>query len=100
MTAGDRGRFDPRRKFRSAAIKLKLSHGAKRLFRNSSFRLLDWRARARRPRLGHVTFVGVTGSCGKTTTTAFRDYPPRQKPGSFNLDRVMEAVTAGSQGNQ
>jgi arylsulfatase len=22
----------------------------------------------------------------------------RQKPGSFNLDRVMEAVTAGSQG--
>ncbi len=32
--------------------------------------MLDWRARARRPRLGHVTFVGVTGSCGKTTTTA------------------------------
>jgi arylsulfatase A-like enzyme len=27
---------------------------------------------------------------------SFRDYPPRQKPGSFNLDRVMEAVTAGS----
>jgi arylsulfatase len=31
---------------------------------------------------------------------SFRDFPPRQKPGSFNLDRVMEAVTAGSQGNQ
>ncbi|MCU0245258.1 MAG: arylsulfatase [Bryobacter sp.] len=25
---------------------------------------------------------------------SFRDFPPRQKPGSFNLDRVMEAVTA------
>jgi arylsulfatase len=31
---------------------------------------------------------------------SFRDFPPRQKPGSFNLDRVMEAVTAGSQGSQ
>ena len=27
---------------------------------------------------------------------SFRKFPPRQKPGSFNLDRVMEAVTAGS----
>jgi arylsulfatase len=26
---------------------------------------------------------------------SFRDFPPRQKPGSFNLNRVMEAVTAG-----
>jgi arylsulfatase len=24
---------------------------------------------------------------------SFRDFPPRQKPGSFNLDRVMEAVS-------
>jgi arylsulfatase len=24
---------------------------------------------------------------------SFRDFPPRQKPGSFNLDRVMEAIT-------
>jgi arylsulfatase A-like enzyme len=24
---------------------------------------------------------------------SFRDYPPRQKPGSFNLERVMEAVS-------
>jgi hypothetical protein len=30
----------------------------------------------------------------------FRDFPPRQKPGSFNLTRVMKAVTAGSQGKQ
>ncbi len=27
---------------------------------------------------------------------AFKEFPPRQKPGSFNLDRVMEAVTAGT----
>jgi len=27
---------------------------------------------------------------------SFREYPPRQKPGSFNLDQVMEAVTTGS----
>jgi hypothetical protein len=26
---------------------------------------------------------------------SFRDFPPRQKPGSFSLDRVMEAVTTG-----
>jgi hypothetical protein len=31
---------------------------------------------------------------------SFKEFPPRQKPGSFNLSRVMEAVTAGSQGNQ
>jgi arylsulfatase len=27
---------------------------------------------------------------------SFREFPPRQKPGSFNLDRVMEAVTSSS----
>ena len=27
---------------------------------------------------------------------SFREFPPRQKPGSFNLERVMEAVTKGS----
>ena len=25
---------------------------------------------------------------------SFREFPPRQKPGSFNLEQVMEAVTA------
>ena len=24
---------------------------------------------------------------------SFRDFPPRQKPGSFNLDKVMDAIT-------
>jgi arylsulfatase A-like enzyme len=27
---------------------------------------------------------------------SFKEFPPRQKPGSFNLDRVMEALTSGS----
>ena len=31
---------------------------------------------------------------------SFKDFPPRQKPGSFNLERVMEAVTEGSPGSQ
>jgi len=28
---------------------------------------------------------------------SFREFPPRQKPGSFSLDRVMEAVTSKAQ---
>jgi arylsulfatase len=28
---------------------------------------------------------------------SFKEFPPRQKPGSFNLDRVMEAVTRTNQ---
>jgi arylsulfatase A-like enzyme len=31
---------------------------------------------------------------------SFREFPPRQKPGSFNLDRVMEAVTTGQTATQ
>ena len=27
---------------------------------------------------------------------SFKEFPPRQKPGSFNLDRVMEAVMSGT----
>jgi arylsulfatase len=27
---------------------------------------------------------------------SFRDFPPRQKPGTFNLDRVMEAISKGA----
>jgi arylsulfatase len=27
---------------------------------------------------------------------SFKEFPPRQKPGSFNLDRVMEAITKGA----
>jgi arylsulfatase len=27
---------------------------------------------------------------------SFREFPPRQEPGSFNLDRVMEAISRGA----
>jgi arylsulfatase len=30
---------------------------------------------------------------------SFRDFPPRMKPGSFSLDRVMEAATASGKGH-
>jgi arylsulfatase A-like enzyme len=30
---------------------------------------------------------------------SFKEFPPRQKPGSFNLDRVMDAVMSGGGGN-
>jgi len=30
---------------------------------------------------------------------SFRDFPPRMKPGSFSLDRVMESVTASHKGS-
>jgi len=29
---------------------------------------------------------------------SFKEFPPRQKPGSFNLDQVMESITAGAKG--
>ena len=32
--------------------------------------------------------------------SSFKDFPPRQKPGSFSLDKVMDELTAGSPGNQ
>jgi len=29
---------------------------------------------------------------------SFREFPPRQKPGSFNLSDAMEALSAGTGG--
>ena len=34
-------------------------------------RILNWLAKLRRPRLTRTTFIGITGSCGKSTTTVF-----------------------------
>ena len=31
---------------------------------------------------------------------SFREFPPRQEPGSFNLQNVMDELSAGSPGNQ
>lgn len=59
MTAKAQRQSNPLRALRSVA---------KKLNKKLSFRVLDWCARIRRPALINVTFVGVTGSCGKTTT--------------------------------
>ena len=50
--------------------------------------------------LEHMFAIAPAGAYVGKWLQSFKEFPPRQKPGSFNLDRVMEAVTAGSQGNQ
>lgn len=40
----------------------------------------------------------ATGYVGQWLQS-FREFPPRQKPGSFNLDRVMEQVTSNKSAN-
>lgn len=43
--------------------------------------------------LEHMFMIAPAGAFVGQWLQSFRDFPPRQKPGSFNLDRVMEAVT-------
>jgi arylsulfatase A-like enzyme len=44
----------------------------------------------------HMFAFAPAGAYVAQWLQSFREFPPRQKPGSFNLDRVMEAVTAGA----
>ena len=44
----------------------------------------------------HMWAIAPAGAYVGQWLQSFREFPPRQKPGSFNLDRVMESVTAGS----
>jgi len=46
--------------------------------------------------LERMFLVAPAGAFVGQWLQSFKDFPPRQKPGSFNLDRVMEAVTSGS----
>lgn len=46
--------------------------------------------------LEHMFMIAPAGAYVARWLESFKDYPPRHKPGSFNLDRVMEKVTAGS----
>jgi arylsulfatase len=46
--------------------------------------------------LEHMFVIAHAGAHVGQWLQSFREFPPRQKPGSFNLDRVMEAVMAGS----
>ena len=41
----------------------------------------------------HMFVFAPAGAYVGQWLQSFREFPPRQKPGSFNLDRVMEAVT-------
>jgi arylsulfatase len=43
--------------------------------------------------LDHMFAIAPAGAYVGQWLQSFREFPPRQKPGSFNLDRVMEAVT-------
>ncbi len=45
----------------------------------------------------HVFLLAPAGFYVARWLQSFREFPPRQKPGSFNLDRVMEAITNGAQ---
>jgi len=42
----------------------------------------------------HMFMIAPAGAYVGQWLQSFREFPPRQKPGSFNLDNVMEAVTS------
>ncbi len=44
----------------------------------------------------HMFAIAPAGAYVARWLQSFREFPPRQKPGSFNLDRVMESVTRGA----
>jgi arylsulfatase len=44
--------------------------------------------------LEHMFAIAPAGAYVAKWLQSFRDFPPRQKPGSFNLDRVMESIMA------
>jgi len=46
----------------------------------------------------HMFFLAPAASYVGEWLQSFRDFPPRMKPGSFSLDRVMEAATAAGRG--
>jgi arylsulfatase len=44
----------------------------------------------------HIFVLAPAGTYVGGWLQSFREFPPRQKPGSFNLDRIMESITAGA----
>jgi arylsulfatase len=43
----------------------------------------------------HMFIIAPAGAYVGQWLQSFKEFPPRQKPGSFNLERVMEAVMEG-----
>jgi arylsulfatase A-like enzyme len=48
-------------------------------------------------RIDRAFLIAPAGAYVAQWLQSFKDYPPRQKPGSFNLERVMEAVSRPAQ---
>jgi len=46
--------------------------------------------------IDHMFMFAPAGAYVGQWLQSFREFPPRQKPGSFNLERVMEAITEGA----
>jgi len=46
--------------------------------------------------VNHMWVFAPAGAYVGQWLQSFREFPPRQKPGSFNLDRVMEAIQKGA----
>jgi arylsulfatase len=46
--------------------------------------------------LEHMFLIAPAGAYVGQWLQSFKEFPPRQKPGSFNLERVMEAVMSGT----
>ena len=44
----------------------------------------------------HMFMIAPAAGIVSQWLQSFKEFPPRQKPGSFNLDRVMEAITKGA----
>jgi arylsulfatase len=44
----------------------------------------------------HMFIFAPAGAYVGQWLQSFKDFPPRQKPGSFNLDNVMEAIAKGA----
>ena len=44
----------------------------------------------------HMFVFAPAGAYVGKWLQSFREFPPRQEPGSFNLDRVMESITRGA----
>ena len=48
--------------------------------------------------LEHMFVIAPAGAYVGQWLQSFKEFPPRQKPGSFNLERVMEALTSPATG--
>jgi arylsulfatase len=47
----------------------------------------------------HIYMLAPAGFYVAQWLQSFREFPPRQKPGTFNLDRVMESITSAPKNN-